>query len=237
MFYLAFLMKVSPIQIKNWPENDRPREKLNIFGPSALSDSELIAILLRSGTRNSSAVDLAREVLQRSENNLLSLGRLTVRELSTIKGLGEVKAITLLAALELGRRRKSAELPKKIKVKGSRNAFDFFQPLLADLPHEEFHILLLNRAHCVIGHRKISSGGISGTVVDPKLIFSSALEVKSSAIILCHNHPSGNLQPSESDIQLTKRLKEGGRNLEIAVLDHIIIAGTSFYSFADEGSL
>jgi DNA repair protein RadC len=230
-------MKANPIQIKNWPENDRPREKLNIFGAAALSDSELIAILLRSGTRNSSAVDLAREILQLSENNLVSLGRLTVRELSTIKGLGEVKAITLLAALELGRRRKSAELPKKIKVKGSRDAFDFFQPLLADLPHEEFHILLLNRANCIIGHRKISSGGISGTIVDPKLIFSSALEVMSSSIILCHNHPSGNQKPSESDIQLTKKLKEGGRNLEIAVLDHIIIAGTSFYSFADDGSL
>jgi DNA repair protein RadC len=230
-------MQHNPAKIPSWPENERPREKMESFGSSVLSDAELLAILIRTGTRNQTAVDIARDILTVSENNLNLLGRLSVAELSKIKGLGKVKAITLLAALELGRRRKSSEAPDKPKITSSGDAARILQPIIADLAHEEFHVLHLNRAHKLIGHRKISMGGVSGTVVDPKIIFSGALELKASSIIVSHNHPSGNLKPSEQDIQLTKKLREGGRNLEITVLDHIIIAGTSFYSFADEGLL
>jgi DNA repair protein RadC len=230
-------MSHQPSTIPSWPENERPREKLATFGVSTLSEAELLAILIRTGTRNQTAVDIARDILQKAENNLNLLGKLSVSELSKIKGLGQVKAITLLAALELGRRRKSSEAPEKPKITKSEDAARILQPLIADLQHEEFHVLHLNRAHKVIGHRKISMGGVSATVVDPKIIFSGALELKACSIIVSHNHPSGSLKPSEQDIQLTKKLREGGRNLEITLLDHIIIAGTSFYSFADEGLL
>lgn len=221
----------------NWQEDDRPREKMLSHGVSVLSEAELVAILLRTGSREKNAVELARELLKCSGNNLQELGRMSFREMSSLKGMGHVKTLTLMAALELGRRRKLTPNPEKVKIGSSKDAAKLLQPLLADLEHEEFHILLLNRAHKVIGRKRISMGGISGTVVDPKMIFSSALEQKSSAIILSHNHPSGNLTPSEADLQLTKKLKEGGRSLEISILDHIIIAGTSFYSFADEGLL
>jgi DNA repair protein RadC len=228
-------MKKSGISL--WPENDRPREKLLLHGASTLGEAELIAILIRSGTKTHSAVDLAREVLKMANNDMNDLCRLSVIDLSSVKGLGKVRAISLVAAFELGRRRKRNTSSEKVKITGSKDAVNILQPVLADLSHEEFHILLLNRAHRVIGQRLISKGGISGTVVDPKLIFSGALEMKASAVILSHNHPSGNTKPSEADIQLTRKLKEGGLSLEISVLDHIIIAGSSFYSFADEGLL
>lgn len=208
-----------------------------MHGANTLAETELIAILIRSGTKTHTAVDLAREVMKLANNDLNDLCRLSVNDLSAIKGLGTVRAVTLVAAFELGRRRKSTPSASKPKISGSKDAVQILQPFLSDLPHEEFHILLLNRAHRVIGQRLISKGGISGTVVDPKLIFGGALEMKASAVILSHNHPSGNIKPSEADIQLTKKLKEGGRSLEICVLDHIIIAGSSFYSFADEGLL
>jgi len=228
---------IEHLNIKDWALEDRPREKLMKLGKQSLSTAELIAILLRTGTRKSTALDLSRQVLGASNNDLSQLSRLTINDLSKIKGLGPVKAITLVAALELGRRRREEETPKKSQISCSKDAVDILQPHLADLNHEEFWIILLNKANRLIDKKSISSGGMTGTVVDPKIIFREALESRACAIILGHNHPSGNTKPSEADIQLTKKLKEAGKNLEISVLDHVIIAGSSFYSFADEGML
>lgn len=221
--------------IKSWAEGDRPREKLLQHGRHTLSDAELVAILIRTGTKNASAVDLAREILHRSGNDLNTLARLNPRELARIKGMGMVKAVTLVAALEIGRRRREAEALKKEKITESKDVVDLLQPHLSDLNHEEFWLLLLNRANHIIHKTAISKGGISGTVVDPRLIFKTAIEHGASGIILSHNHPSGNTKPSEADIQLTKKLRDAGKNLDIDILDHIIIAGNSFFSFADEG--
>lgn len=224
-------------EMKKWPDSDKPRQKLIEKGVSTLSVTELIAILFRTGTRGNDALQLARTVLQDFDNDLHELARMDTIRLSRIKGLGSVKSITLVAAFELGRRCRLAEIKDKPKICSSTDAVSILQPRLSDLSHEEFHVLLLNRSHKVMGHKTISIGGQSGTVVDPKIIFRTALEQKAAAVILSHNHPSGNLNPSESDIQLTKKLREGGRYLDIPVLDHIIIAGSSFYSFADEGML
>ena len=221
--------------IKSWAEGDRPRERLLQHGRHTLSDAELLAILIRTGTRNATAVDMAREILQSSNNDLTLLSRLNPRELAKIKGMGLVKAITIVAALELGRRLREAEASKKQKITCSKDVSDMLQPHLSDLIHEEFWLLLLNRGNQVLHKTSVSKGGISGTVVDPRLIFKTAIEFNASAIILCHNHPSGSTKPSESDLNLTKKLKEAGRNLDIDVLDHVIIAGETFFSFADEG--
>ena len=225
------------LNIKKWAESDRPREKLVKYGKESLSIAELLAILLRTGTSKTTALDLSRQVLSNSENDLTQLARLSVSDISKIKGLGPVKAITIVAALELGRRRREEETTQKSQISSSKDAADILQPILEDLNHEEFWIILLNKANRLIDKKVISSGGMSATVVDPKIIFRVALENRACSIILGHNHPSGNTKPSESDIQLTKKLKEAGKNLEISVLDHIIIAGSSFYSFADEGLL
>ncbi len=225
------------LNIKEWALEDRPREKLMKYGKSSLSTAELIAILLRTGTSKSTALDLSRQVLAFANNDLSSLCRLTISDLSKIKGLGPVKAITLVAALELGRRRREEETPIKSQITCSKDAVDMLQPHLADLNHEEFWIILLNKANRLINKKSISTGGMTGTVVDPKIIFREALEARACAIILGHNHPSGNNKPSEADIQLTKKLREAGKNLEISVLDHVIIAGSTFYSFADEGMM
>lgn len=225
------------LNIKEWALEDRPREKLVKYGKSSLSTAELIAILLRTGTAKSTALDLSRQVLAFANNDLSSLCRLTISDLSKIKGLGPVKAITLVAALELGRRRREEETPMKSQITCSKDAVDMLQPHLADLNHEEFWIILLNKANRLINKKAISTGGMTGTVVDPKIIFREALEARACAIILGHNHPSGNNKPSEADIQLTKKLREAGKNLEISVLDHVIIAGSTFYSFADEGMM
>ncbi|CAN5491507.1 DNA repair protein RadC [soil metagenome] len=225
------------LNIKAWAEEDRPREKLILKGPSNLSDAELIAILIRNGTKEHTALDLARQLTTIVNNDLYTLGRQSVSDLAKIKGIGQVKAITLVAALELGRRRRSTEAVTQKLVTGSQDVIQVIQPILADLYHEEFWIILLNRANKIIGKKMISSGGMAGTVVDPRIIFREALDQRASGIILCHNHPSGNPKPSEADIQLTKKIKDAGQHLEITVLDHLIIAGTSFYSFADEGVL
>lgn len=216
---------------------DRPREKMQQLGSSALSDAELIAILLRNGTAEQTAIDLARQVLAYCNNDLPELAKAGYQHLAKTKGIGPVKAITLVAAMELGRRCRSVEARKKENISCSLDAVNMLEPQLRDLSHEEFWIILLNRANHVLDIRPISKGGISGTVVDPKMIFHEALQIRASGIILSHNHPSTNPTPSESDIQLTKKLKEGGKLLEISILDHIIIAGSSFYSFADEGTL
>ncbi len=224
-------------KILSWAEEDRPREKLLLKGKAALSDAELIGILLGSGTVSLSAVDLAKQILGSVDNNLTSLAKLTIKDLEKFKGIGEAKAITIVAALELGRRRKASELPQRQTITSSHDVFTLMQPHLLDLPHEEFWVVLLNRANVVMKKVQISVGGVAGTVADPKLIFKTALESLASSMILVHNHPSGNLKPSQADKDLTHKLKEAGRYLEIPILDHLIITETSYYSFADEGIL
>lgn len=223
------------LSIKQWAEDDRPREKLLLKGKNALSDAELIAILFSTGSKNETAVDIAKKVLNSVGGNLVDLSKLNIKELQKFKGIGEAKAISLLAALELGRRRRESEVTERKIIISSKDVFEFFQSELSDNTYEEFWILLLNRANKIISKHCISEGGISGTVVDPKKIFKLALENNSSSMILCHNHPSGNIKPSEQDISLTKKLKEGGRILDIQVTDHIIISDKSYFSFNDEG--
>lgn len=231
-------MDQSPyLDIKKWAEEDRPREKLLLKGKSSLSDAELIAILIGSGTASLSAVDLSKQILKQTTNNLNDLAKLSVKDLMKFKGIGEAKAISIVAALELGRRRKEVEHLKKPKITSSTDAYEYMKAHLLDLSHEEFWVILLNRANKVIQCKQISSGGVSGTVADPKMIFKIALEELSSSIILVHNHPSGNLKPSQADITLTKKLKEAGNVLEIPVLDHIIFTDENYYSFADENMM
>lgn len=225
------------LNIKRWAAEDRPREKLLLKGTSALSDAELIAILLGTGTASLSAVDLAKNVLQHVGNNLDDLAKLSVKDLTKIKGIGEAKAITIISALELGRRRKEIQTADRPKISGSQDAYDQLKGVLMDLSHEEFWILLLNRANRILKKQQISLGGMHGTVADPKIIFKIALEEKASGLIVAHNHPSGNLTASQQDIELTRKLKEGGKLLEIQILDHLIIAGKNYFSFADEGML
>jgi DNA repair protein RadC len=224
-------------KILSWAEEDRPREKLMLKGRAALSDAELIAILIGSGTRELSAVDLSKVILQSVGNNLNDLAKLSVKDLSKFKGIGEAKAISIVAALELGRRRKEQDRPLRMRITGSKDAYEEIKPHLLDKQHEEFWILLLNRANEVIRLVQISSGGVSGTVADPKLIFKHALEQLASALILVHNHPSGNLTASQADKDLTKKLKDAGRLLDIPVLDHLIFTDQSYLSFADTGML
>jgi DNA repair protein RadC len=227
----------APLKIKSWSPEDRPREKLLLKGTSALSDAELVAILIGSGTPKLSAVELSKKILLQGNNNLNELARLSVKDLMKIKGIGEAKAITIVAALELGRRRKEQDPEEKPKITSSKDAFDLLKGEMMDLPKEEFWVLLMNRANRVIKKKRISEGGVSGTVADPKIIYKIALEELASGLIVAHNHPSGNLQASQSDLDLTKKLKEAGKFLEIQLLDHIIIANQKYLSFADEGMI
>lgn len=222
------------LSIRNWAVEDRPREKMLSSGSQSLSDAELIALLIGSGTKNISAVDLARQILFMAGNNLDKLGRYTIADLKKNKGIGEAKAITILAALELGRRRKTANAPDETRITGSADVFNLMHPLLSDLTYEEFWVIFLNRSNKIIGKRKISQGGITGTVTDIRIILKTALENLATSLILCHNHPSGNLQPSEADISITRRLKESSTLMDITLLDHLIIAGKNYFSFADE---
>lgn len=226
-----------PLTIKSWSPEDRPREKLMAKGTSALSEAELIAILIGSGTAALSAVEVAKKLLQQVNYNLNDLARLSVKDLMKAKGIGEAKAITIVAALELGRRRKEQDPESKPKITTSKDAFQMLQGDFMDLPNEEFWVLLLNRANRVIKKQRVSAGGVSGTVADPKIIFKLALEELASGVIVAHNHPSGNLQPSQSDLDLTRKLKESGKFLEIQLLDHIILAGNRYLSLADEGMM
>ncbi|MCK8490839.1 DNA repair protein RadC [Spirosoma sp. RP8] len=223
--------------IQSWAEEDRPREKLMLKGKAALSEAELVAILINSGTVDLTAVDVAKIILKSVGNNLNELAKLSIKDLSKFRGIGEAKAISIVAALELGRRRKEQDRPQRARITCSRDAYNELRPHLLDKPHEEFWILLLNRANEVLRPAQISSGGVSGTVADAKLIFKQAVEHLASAIILIHNHPSGNLTPSQADKDLTRKLKEAGRVLEIPVLDHLIFTDKSYFSFADEGLL
>lgn len=223
--------------ISSWAEDDRPREKLIHKGKAALSDAELLAILLRSGTANETAVDVSKKILRHCSNNLAELSKMTVHELMTLKGVGLAKALSIIAALELGRRRRETDIRIKQTITGSRDVFEYFQSELADGIYESFWILLLSRANKIIRKISVSEGGISGTVADPKKIFKLSIDHNAVAIILCHNHPSGNIRPSEADIQLTRKLSEGGKLLDISVLDHIIIGDSNYFSFADEGMM
>lgn len=225
------------IGIKTWAEEDRPREKMLLKGKAALSDAELIAILIGSGTRELSAVELSRKILALANNNLVKLGQIPLHQLMELKGIGEAKAISLAAALELGRRRQQSDAEKRIVINNSKIGYELLAPSIADLSHEEFWVVLLNRKHEVMRYKSVSSGGISGTVADPRLIFSWAVTENASAIILAHNHPSGNLQPSEADKRLTQQLRKAGEVLEILVADHLIITDRGYYSFADNGLL
>ncbi|MDF2435702.1 MAG: repair protein RadC [Bacteroidota bacterium] len=223
------------LKIKAWAEEDRPREKLMEKGRQILSEAELIAILIGSGSRNETAVELSKRILSAVENNLNELGKLGIKELTKFKGIGEAKAVSIVAALELGRRRKETEVLKKEKVSTSKDAYDAIKSKMADLPHEEFWLMILNRANAIIKKELISRGGVAGTVVDTKIIFKSAVEHYASSIIICHNHPSGNLKPSDADIRITKNIKEAGKIMEIPLIDHLIVTDGGYYSFADEG--
>jgi DNA repair protein RadC len=223
--------------IREWAEDDRPREKLLLKGRQSLSDAELIAILLGSGSRNESAVDLAKRILKESSDNLMELSKLSVQDLIKFKGVGEAKAISIIAALELGKRRRGAEALERKKITSSKDVFEYFSSIMGDFTYETFYILLLNRANKIIREVQISEGGISGTVADPKKIFKLALDHNATSIILCHNHPSGNIKPSGDDIALTKKIKNAGDMIDISVLDHIILGDEKYYSFADESMM
>ncbi|NVN94777.1 MAG: DNA repair protein RadC [Bacteroidetes bacterium] len=224
--------------IKNWAEDDRPREKLMLKGKAALSDAELIAILIGSGNKGESAVELSKRILKSANDSLIDLSKLSISNLvKSFKGIGEAKAISIIAALELGKRRRSAEVIERKIISSSKDAFELMHSMISDCLYEEFWIIMLNKANKVIKYESISEGGISETVADPKKIFKMALENNATSMILCHNHPSGNLKPSDADIKLTKKLKEAGLFLEILVVDHIIIGDEKYYSFADEGIL
>ena len=223
--------------IKNWAEDDRPREKLLAKSPTALSNSELLAILINNGTRSRSAVELAKDILKLGKDNLNELGRLTVKDLQKVGGIGPAKAVTIAAALELGRRRQAAESLIKPAVSSSSAVAEYLRSVLQDETREIFVVIFLNRANRINGHHIISTGGITGTVADPRIIMKKALEENATGIILSHNHPSGNINPSREDINLTKKIKEAASYLDISVLDHIIIGNDKYYSFADSGDL
>ncbi|GGW69018.1 DNA repair protein RadC [Winogradskyella epiphytica] len=226
--------KASSFSIKNWSQDDQPREKLRDKGKSALSDAELIAILIGSGNREESAVALCKRIYASVDNNLNALGKLTLSQLMEFKGIGEAKAITITAALELGRRRRLEDVRQLDKITSSSAVFDLMQPVLGELPHEEFWILYLNNSNKVIQKNQLSKGGITGTLVDVRLVLKTALEVGAVALILCHNHPSGTLKPSQADKDITQKLKRAAQSLDISVLDHLIITESAYYSFADE---
>ncbi len=221
--------------ITNWHEDDKPREKLMLKGKSVLSDAELIAILIGSGSRNESAVGLSKRILASVDNNLNALGKLNIQQLMNFKGIGEAKAISILASMELGRRRRAEDAVELKKITSSKMIFEIMQPIIGELQHEEFWVLYLNNSNKVLAKSQLGKGGITGTLVDVRLVFKPALEMGATALILCHNHPSGTLLPSDADKQITQKLKAAGQNLDIKVLDHIIITENGFYSFNDDG--
>lgn len=230
-------MQAQKYSIKTWAKDDRPREKLLLNGPATLSNSELLAILIHNGSRDKTAVDLAKEILRLGHDNLVELGRLSINDLTKVKGIGEAKAITIAAALELGRRRQSSLSLEKAVISSSSDIAAFLQIRLKDYRHEVFAVIFLNRANKVNHFEIISEGGITGTVADPRIILRRALEQDAVSVILCHNHPSGSLKPSRADEQLTVKIREAARYFDIAVLDHIIVSDSGYFSFADEGIL
>jgi DNA repair protein RadC len=228
-------METPYISIKNWVQDERPREKMIQKGPTALSDADLLAILISSGTKERSAIDLAKDILKLAHNNLHELGRLSIKELQKTKGIGEARAITIAASLELGRRRQIGEGLQRPTLQQSRDAADILIPLMRDLNHEMFYVLYLNQANRLIRYEDISSGGQTGTVADIRIILKNALLNNSNQLIIAHNHPSGNLTPSSADKELTRKLREAASFMDIKLLDHLIIAGVSYLSMSDEG--
>lgn len=229
--------KQPSFSIKNWSQDDQPREKLRDKGKAALSDAELVAILIGSGSRNESAVELCKRILASANNNLSALGKLSIKQLTEFKGIGEAKAIAIIAALELGRRRRGEEALQHHKIDSSQSVFELMQPIIGELAHEEFWIIYLNNSNKVLQKNQLSKGGITGTLVDVRLALKTALETGAVGLILAHNHPSGTLKPSEADKQITQKLKNAGESLDIKVLDHLIITENAYFSFADEGIL
>ncbi|NNG08761.1 MAG: DNA repair protein RadC [Arenibacter sp.] len=229
--------KPTSFSIKNWSDDDKPREKLLQKGRSVLSDAELIAILIGSGSRNESAVALSKKILASVDNNLNELGKLSIKQLQQFKGIGEAKAVSIAAALEVGRRRRGEEGRKVTKISSSKNVYDLLQPIMGELPHEEFWIVFLNNSNSVLQAGQLSKGGITGTLVDVRLVLKQALELGAVGLILAHNHPSGTLKPSEADKKITQKLKQASLALDIKVLDHLIITQKEYFSFADENIL
>ncbi len=229
--------KLASFSIKNWADDDKPREKLVQKGSFALSDAELIAILIGSGSRNESAVELSKRILASVDHNLNELGKLSVNQLMRFKGIGEAKAVSIAAALEVGRRRRMEDTQKITKITSSKDAFELLYPLIGELPHEEFWIVYLNNSNKVIHKSQLSKGGITGTLVDVRLVLKQALELGAVGIILAHNHPSGTLKPSVADKQITEKLKKASEALDIKVLDHLIVTHHQYVSFADKGIL
>ncbi|PHR47702.1 MAG: hypothetical protein COA32_07025 [Fluviicola sp.] len=229
------IYSTNPLSIKSWAEDDRPREKMQIKGKSALSDAELIAILIGSGTKKKSAVELAQEILNSVDNDLYKLGRLSIADLEKFNGIGAAKAISLISALELGRRRKKSDKKPLKKISSSNEAYSYLKPYFEDLEHEEFRILGLSRNNSIIKTELISKGGRSGTIADGKIIFKSLIEMKASACILSHNHPSGNLKPSQQDIDLTERFLSFSELVDLRILDHLIITDNGYTSLMDSG--
>lgn len=229
--------KSNSFSIKNWSQDDQPREKLRDKGKASLSDAELIAILIGSGNREESAVALCKRIFASVDNNLNALGKLSIAQLMEFKGIGEAKAISIVAALEIGKRRRIEDALQLDKITSSRSVFELMQPVIGDLPHEEFWILYLNNSNKVIKKNQLSKGGITGTLVDVRLVLKNALEVGAVALILCHNHPSGTLKPSQADKDITQKLKHAAKSLDISVLDHLIVTEKAYFSFADENIL
>jgi DNA repair protein RadC len=226
------------LNIKDWAEEDRPREKMLLKGVAALSDAELLGILIGSGNKNETAVELAQRILHNASNNLNVLGKMEIRDLiRNFNGIGEAKAITIVAALELGKRRKLSEMIVQPQITSSEDVYRLFHPVLADLKHEEVWVLLLNKANKVLKKIQVSKGGVEGTVVDIRMIMKEAIDNLASAMILCHNHPSGNARPSGNDDRITKQLKEAGNLMDIRLFDHVIVCDHSYYSYTDEGKL
>ncbi len=225
------------LNIKEWAVEDRPREKMLLKGSRSVTDAELIAILIGSGNTSETAVELSKRILSSTNNNLNELGRRGIDFLKTFNGIGEAKAVTIVAALELGKRRKEAGVFNKSKITGSKDASDYFQPLLGDLNHEEFWVMLLNRGNKIIDTFMISQGGVSGTVIDVRLILKKALDNLASSLILCHNHPSGTMEASDADLKITRKISDAAKIMDISVIDHIIIGQNQYLSFADEGML
>lgn len=229
--------KPTSFSIKKWADDDKPREKLLQKGRSALSDAELIAILIGSGSREESAVELSKRILASADNNLNSLGKLTINQLMRFKGIGEAKAITIAAALEVGRRRRGEEARKITKINSSKDVFDLLYPTIGELEHEEFWIIYLNNSNNVLKSTQLSKGGLTGTLVDVRIVMRQALESNAVGLVLAHNHPSGTLKPSQADKEVTTKLKNAARALDIKVLDHLIITQKEYFSFVDEGIL
>lgn len=230
-------MEKQRITIKQWAEDDRPREKLVLKGKASLSDAELLAILIGSGNKEETAVELCKKILLTYNNNLGLLARQSLNQLTSFKGIGEAKAISIIAALELGQRRRMNEQLELSKITSSNDVFEIMTPLIGSLDHEEFWVIFLNNSNKIKFKTSLSKGGMTGTVVDIRVLFQIALEQKATGIILSHNHPSGKLKPSEADIQITKKIKEAGKVMDVQVLDHVIITEYSYFSFADEGLL